>query len=50
VSPARALITNPAILVLDDATSAVDAGIEALTWCPARLDQESYPGVVGAGG
>ena len=29
VSLARALITNPAILVLDDATSAIDAGIEA---------------------
>jgi ATP-binding cassette subfamily B protein len=29
VSLARALITDPAILVLDDATSAIDAGIEA---------------------
>jgi ATP-binding cassette subfamily B protein len=29
VSLARALITNPAILVLDDATSAIDARIEA---------------------
>ena len=29
VSLARALITNPAILILDDATSAIDAGIEA---------------------
>ena len=29
VSLARALITNPAILVLDDATSAIDAGVEA---------------------
>jgi ATP-binding cassette, subfamily B, bacterial len=29
VSLARALITNPAILVLDDATSAIDATIEA---------------------
>ena len=29
VSLARALITDPAILILDDATSAIDAGIEA---------------------
>ena len=29
VSLARALISNPAILILDDATSAIDAGIEA---------------------
>ena len=29
VSLARALITDPAILMLDDATSAIDAGIEA---------------------
>ncbi len=29
VSLARALITDPAILVLDDATSAIDAGVEA---------------------
>ncbi len=29
VSLARALITDPAILILDDATSAIDAGVEA---------------------
>ena len=29
VSLARALITDPAVLILDDATSAIDAGIEA---------------------
>jgi ATP-binding cassette, subfamily B, bacterial len=29
VSMARALITDPSILILDDATSAIDAGIEA---------------------
>jgi ATP-binding cassette subfamily B protein len=29
ISLARALITDPAILILDDATSAIDAGVEA---------------------
>ena len=29
VCPARALVTDPAVLVLDDATSAVDANVEA---------------------
>lgn len=42
VSIARALLTSPAILLLDDATSSLDSGTEDLFWDSI---ERNYPGV-----